>query len=137
MPLTPWVEVPWTRVPPKPKADPKPNTDLRLTGADRAIAKNAPVVNWLAKCYAELLAEGPAAWPCFSTKGLGEFLHATRTPVPAAGEKAAGRLTAMYLPAALEAPEGCVKCLTGASFLSQDTGTVCQHLHRRRALARL
>lgn len=130
-----WLSVPFAMVPPKPKAPPIFGGDHRLTGADRQIAKNEPLREWLAKCYAENVAEGPSAWPCFDTKGLQGFLVATQTAVPEA-EKGMGRMTAIDLPACLAAPEGCVKNLRGASFLTRDTGSVCDHIHRRRAAAR-
>jgi hypothetical protein len=130
-------------VPPKPKQAPLLGGTRGLTGSERRMAKNAPLVEWLVKVYREM-AEHEAAppetqeksvkpWVCFDFKTLGGFLVTAGADLSAQAKSTA----AHEIPPDLGAPEGCVKALQGAPFLTGDPRTVCAHLTRRRAMARL
>lgn len=135
-------------IPPKPAAPPILGGTRGLSGAERLMAKNAPLVAWLAKVYREMSEDRKRAkeeegredlaksWPCFDYKGLGGFL--TVLGVDLSGPATKSATTATHeMPPDLGAPEGCVKALQGAPFLTGDPRSVCDQLARRRAMARL
>jgi hypothetical protein len=123
-------------LPPKPVTPPILGSDRRLSGAERLIAKNAPVVEWLTRVHGEMAVDGEKSWPVFDLKGLSSFLAALGVDLSdPQGKGITG--AALDLPPDLGAPEGCVKALQGAPFLTRTPGAVCAHLARRRAMARL
>jgi len=110
--------------------------DRGLNGAERLIAKNAPLVEWLTRVHGEMSVEGEESWPVFEMKGLTGFLATLGVDLSnPQGKGITG--AAVDLPPDLGAPEGCVKALQGAPFLTRTPGAVCAHLARRRAMARL
>ena len=123
-------------LPTKPVPAPLLGGTRGLSGAERLLAKNGPVVEWLARVHGEMVTEGEKSWPVFDQKGLQGFL--TVLGIDLSNPKAKGIQSAITgLPPDLGAPEGCVKALQGAPFLTSTPGSVCAHLHRRRAMARL
>lgn len=120
------------RAVPSAKATPRLGKDVRLSGADQLLARDADTVAWLAKCWAEMKTDR-RRWPIFSEKHLGAFLGAIGVDLDAAIKaEDDGR----DVPGYCDSPAESMKRFSGVSFLSQSPVSACDYLRKRRALAR-